>query len=70
MATTREEWVRAYAEKIGVEPPTTEQINEVLDLAAAAAHGSEKTAAPLACWLAGLSGHPLAELLRAAEELE
>jgi hypothetical protein len=70
MATTREEWVRAYAEKIGVEPPTTEQVNEVLDLAAAAAHGSEKTAAPLACWLAGISGRPLAELLRAAEELE
>jgi hypothetical protein len=67
---TREEWIQAYAEKIGVEPPTTEQINEVLDLAAAAAHGSEKTAAPLACWLAGTSGRPLAEVLRAAEELE
>ena len=67
---TREEWIQAYAAKIGVEPPTREQINEVLDLAAAAAHGSEKTAAPLACWIAGLSGRPLADLRRAAEELE
>jgi hypothetical protein len=67
---TREEWIRAYAGKIGVDPPTNEQINEVLDLAAAAAHGSEKTAAPLACWIAGLSGQPLTDLRRAAEELE
>jgi hypothetical protein len=66
----REKWVLAYAEKIGVDPPTSEQLNEVLDLAAAAAHGSEKTAAPIACWLAGLSGRPLAELRQAAEELE
>jgi hypothetical protein len=66
----REEWIRAYAEKVGVDPPTAQQINEVLELAAAAAHGSEKTAAPLACWLAGLSGQPLADLRRAAEELE
>jgi hypothetical protein len=67
---TRDEWIQAYAEKIGVEPPTTEQVNEVLDLAAAAAHGSEKTAAPLACWLAGTSGKALADLRRAAEALE
>jgi hypothetical protein len=66
----REEWIAAYAAKLGVEPPDAKQFNEILDLAAAAAHGSEKTAAPIACWLAGLTGRPVAELRKAAEEIE
>ena len=68
--TEREDWIAAYAAKLGVEPPSAEQFNDILEIAAAAAHGSEKTAAPIACWLAGTTGRPLRELLRAAEEIE
>jgi hypothetical protein len=66
----REDWIAAYAAKLGVEPPTAEQFNDILEIAAAAAHGSEKTAAPIACWLAGITGRPLGELRKAAEEIE
>lgn len=68
-AMDREQWIAAYAERIGVELPDPAQVSEILALAAAAAHDSEKTAAPLACWLAGISGRPLGELRRIAEGL-
>jgi hypothetical protein len=66
----RDQWIEAYAAKLGVDAPTAEQFNDILDLAAAAAHTSEKTAAPIACWLAGITGRPVREMLRAAEEIE
>ena len=52
---TRDEWIAAFAREAGVEQPSVQEIRELLDLAAAAAHASERTAAPLACWVAGRS---------------
>jgi uncharacterized protein DUF6457 len=66
---TRDEWIAAFAEEAGVERPSVQEIRELLDLAGIAAHASERTAAPLACWIAGRSDQPLADLLAAAERL-
>ncbi|HET7053451.1 MAG TPA: DUF6457 domain-containing protein [Solirubrobacterales bacterium] len=66
---TRAEWVRSFCERIGVEPPSAEEIDALLDLAATAAHASERPAAPLATWAAGRSGRPAAELRAIADEV-
>ena len=59
---TREEWLRAFCERIGVDPPTPAQEEQLLELAAVAAHSSERPAAPLACWAAGKTGRSPSEL--------
>lgn len=65
----RDEWVVAYARELGIEPPSAEQMVELLQLASIAAHASERPAAPLACFVAGCSGRPIAELLAAAQRV-
>jgi hypothetical protein len=65
----REEWLRAFCEQIGVEPPTDAEAAELLELAAVAAHSSERPAAPLACWAAGRTGRPVSEFLDIAREV-
>jgi hypothetical protein len=64
---TRDEWTAAFAHEAGVERPTSEEIRELLELAGTAAHASERTAAPLACWIAGRAGVPLTQLRGIAE---
>jgi len=49
-------WLAAYAERLGVAPPTDAEFDAILELAAVAAHASERVAAPVACWLAGRAG--------------
>jgi len=63
------EWTAAYAERLGIEPPTTEELKKVLDLAAEAAHASERIAAPVACWLSARAGRSLEESLVLAREV-
>ena len=60
------EWIDAFAAEIGADPPTDGELKQVLDLAAVAAHSSERIAAPVACWLGGTVGASLAELQAAA----
>jgi Domain of unknown function (DUF6457) len=50
------EWIAAYAERLGIDPPTDQEFDAVLDLAAVAAHASERTAAPVASWLSARAG--------------
>jgi hypothetical protein len=64
---TAEDWVKAFAAAIGQEPPSAEEFKQILELAAEAAHSSERIAAPVACWLGAASGRPLEELLAEAE---
>ena len=64
---TRDEWIEEFTREIGMNPPTPREIDVLLGLAAAAAHGSERTAAPVACWLAGRSGMSLERLKDVAE---
>ena len=66
---TRDEWVEAFARELGVEPPTPEQAEKLLTLAGTAAHSSERTAAPLACWVAGCAGASIEEFLAAAQRV-
>ncbi len=63
------EWLAAYAEKLGTTPPTTEEFKAILDVAAEAAHASDRVAAPAACWVAARAGVDLDEALRVAREL-
>ncbi len=63
------EWLAAYAEKLGTTPPSTEEFKALLDVAAEAAHSSERVAAPVACWVAARAGVELDEALRVAREL-
>ena len=52
---TRDEWITAFAAATGVSAPSLQEIRDLLELAGTAAHSSERTAAPLACWIAGRS---------------
>ena len=49
---TTDEWVAAYAAATGVPAPTGDEIDQLLRLASVAAHASERTAAPITCWIA------------------
>lgn len=66
---TRDEWLAEFAKRLNVQPPTEEEIEQLLSLAAVAAHASERTAAPIACWIAGRSPQELSQLLELAREI-
>ncbi|MBV9337371.1 MAG: hypothetical protein JO262_15905 [Solirubrobacterales bacterium] len=63
------DWLAAYAEKLGTPPPSNQEFKAILDVAAEAAHASERVAAPAACWVAARAGVDLDEALRAAREV-
>jgi hypothetical protein len=63
------EWIAAYSEQLGVEPPTADELKAILDLAAEAAHASERIAAPVACWLSARSDRSLEESLVLARDM-
>jgi hypothetical protein len=63
------EWLAAYADRLGAEAPTQDELKAILELAAEAAHASERIAAPAACWLAARSGRPLEECIALAREV-
>jgi hypothetical protein len=66
---TAQEWISAFARKLGAEPPNDEEFNAILDLAAVAAHDSERVAAPVACWIGAASGRSPDELQRIAQRI-
>lgn len=63
------EWIDAFAAELGTGPPSNDEIKAILDLAAVAAHASERIAAPVACWVGGRTDATLAELQAAAERV-
>ena len=63
------DWIAAYAERLGTEAPTAEEIKTVLDLAAESARASERVAAPVSCWVAAKAGRSAQESLAIAREL-
>jgi Domain of unknown function (DUF6457) len=63
------QWLAAYADKLGTEAPTKDELRAVLDLAGEAAHSSDRIAAPVACWLAARAGVDLEEAMRLAREV-
>lgn len=64
-----EAWIAAFAAEAGVEPPSPEEIDRMLKLAAIAAHSSERIAAPVACWIAGTAGLDLGRAREIAEAI-
>jgi Domain of unknown function (DUF6457) len=63
------EWIAAYAEQLGTEPPSAEEFRTILDLASEAAHSSERVAAPVACWVAASAGADPQTALSAARQI-
>jgi hypothetical protein len=59
---TAREWIDKFAAELGADAPSDEEFNAILELAAVAAHDSERVAAPVACWLGGVSERSLTEL--------
>jgi hypothetical protein len=49
-------WLAAFAEQLGIDAPSEAEVDALLALAGTAAHASERTAAPVACWLAARAG--------------
>jgi hypothetical protein len=65
---TGREWITAFAARLGVEAPDDAAISALLELAGVAAHASERTAAPIACYLVALAGlDPESALQRARQ---
>ena len=63
---TAAEWIIAFAGKLGVPPPDAATTEALLALAGTAAHASERTAAPLACFLVGHAAIDPVDALRLA----
>jgi hypothetical protein len=69
MPPSAEQWLAAFAAALQLEPPTREEYDDLLALAGTAAHASERTAAPVACWLAARAGIDPAEARERAKQL-
>jgi hypothetical protein len=69
MTISATEWLAAFAERLGVDAPSDEIRDQILALAGTAAHASERTAAPVACWLAAAAGIGVEEARALAEHV-
>ncbi|MEY2448114.1 MAG: hypothetical protein QOH79_1590 [Acidimicrobiaceae bacterium] len=63
------DWCRAFATAVGVDPPTDQEIDDLLALAGVAAHSSARQSAPITCWLAARAGMVPSQALATAEEI-
>ncbi len=69
MGLNAREWLASYAAELGIDPPGDAEVEQLLALAGIAAHASERTAAPITCWLAGRAGLEPGAALAAARRL-
>lgn len=63
------EWVRALAERLGVDPPTDGEVEDLLSLAGTAAHSAERWVAPVSTWLVAVAGVPPGAARASVEQL-
>jgi hypothetical protein len=56
MTRTMQDWLARFAAEVGINPPTSEELDTLLELAGIVAHASERPAAPMTCWLVGRAG--------------
>lgn len=61
-----ETWLQQLGEVLGIEPPSPEVMEALLDLAGTAAHASERKAAPLTTWMVARAGVSPGEALALA----
>ena len=66
---TATDWLAAYSERLGLPAPTPQEVDTLLELAGVAAHGSERIAAPIACWLVGRTDLTPDDALALAKEI-
>jgi Domain of unknown function (DUF6457) len=66
---TADEWITAYAAAAGVPSPSPHDVDVLLELAGIAAHASERTAAPITCWIVAAAGITPADALTIAESI-
>ena len=66
---TRDEWIAAFAAELGAEAPDPDQVEAILALAGVAAHASERTAAPVACWVGARAGAPVDRCFEIAKRI-
>ena len=64
---TAQEWLVQFAKDAGIGAPSGEEMEKLLKLAAIAAHASERTAAPVACYLVGRGGLDIDQAIALAE---
>jgi predicted outer membrane lipoprotein len=69
MALDTRGWLDRYAAALDLPPIAQEEVETLLALAGVAAHASERTAAPITCYLAALSGVALADAFAVANDL-
>ncbi len=69
MTTDARAWIDRFAEALGIAPPSEDEVQGLLSLAGVAAHASERTAAPISCWLAAKAGIGPEEATRRAQVL-
>jgi hypothetical protein len=69
MAKSAQEWLASYAAELGTDPPTESELDQLLELARIAARASERTAAPITCWLAARAGTEPGDALAAGRRL-
>jgi hypothetical protein len=63
---TEREWIDGFAAALGAASPGDDEVARILELAGVAAHASQRTAAPVACWMAAAAGLTPAQALPAA----
>jgi hypothetical protein len=66
---TAREFIDEFAAALGVDAPDDATVEQLLALAGEAAHSSERTAAPIACWLAARANVTPAAALAAAQQV-
>lgn len=69
MSTSASDWIEQFAAALGIPAPSDDETTALLDLAGVAARASERTAAPISCWLAASAGVAPADALAAAQLL-
>ncbi len=65
---TAKEWFTGLAAVLEVDPPTGDEVRDLLTLAGEAAHASERIAAPITCWLIARAELSPSEALKKVEE--
>jgi hypothetical protein len=63
---TEREWIDGFAAALGAPSPGDDEVARILELAGVAAHASQRTAAPVACWMAAAAGLTAGQALEAA----
>jgi len=62
-------WIERFVVALGVDPLSQAEADATLSLAAVAARASERTAAPITCWLAASTGRRPADALALARRV-